>query len=177
MLAGDPTAKGVVGDLGGSSLELIRLNGSAPADGVSLPLGPFALGAPRPLAIDRTRRIIEAALAPHADRFAGRDFHAVGGAWRNIALLHMELAGYPLGRWLAKEDAERGGPGKLYIVARPQNNPYIAAHFEKLRESNGNEQIDRGRAGTRMLTGAGELTVEPASSHGVHLHISRYHFP
>jgi hypothetical protein len=33
------------------------------------------------------------------------------------------------------------------------------------------------RAGAAMLTGAGEITVEPRSSHGVHLHISRYHFP
>jgi methylmalonyl-CoA/ethylmalonyl-CoA epimerase len=30
------------------------------------------------------------------------------------------------------------------------------------------------RAGTRFLRGTGEVTVEPASSHGVHLHISRY---
>ena len=30
---------------------------------------------------------------------------------------------------------------------------------------------------TKMLVGAAELTVEPESSHGVHLHISRYHFP
>ena len=29
-------------------------------------------------------------------------------------------------------------------------------------------------AGAAMLSGAGELTVEPHSSHGVHLHISRY---
>jgi methylmalonyl-CoA epimerase len=28
-----------------------------------------------------------------------------------------------------------------------------------------------------MLVGAGEITVEPRSSHGVHLHVSRYHFP
>jgi methylmalonyl-CoA/ethylmalonyl-CoA epimerase len=28
-----------------------------------------------------------------------------------------------------------------------------------------------------MLVGASELTIEPQSSHGVHLHISRYHFP
>ncbi|HEV2531519.1 Ppx/GppA phosphatase family protein [Phenylobacterium sp.] len=96
VLAGDPAAHGVVGDLGGSSLELIRLDGQAPADGVSLPLGPFALGAPRPLVIDRTRRVIEMALEAHAERFASREFHAVGGAWRNLALLHMELAGYPL---------------------------------------------------------------------------------
>src|SRR5258705_9986594 len=33
------------------------------------------------------------------------------------------------------------------------------------------------RAQAALLLGAGELTVEPQSSHGVHLHISRYHFP
>ena len=33
------------------------------------------------------------------------------------------------------------------------------------------------RFGAAMLMGAGEITVEPQSSHGVHLHISRYHFP
>jgi len=33
------------------------------------------------------------------------------------------------------------------------------------------------RSGAVMLVGAGEITVEPQSSHGVHLHISRYHFP
>ncbi len=33
------------------------------------------------------------------------------------------------------------------------------------------------KAQSRMLVGAGEITVEPRSSHGVHLHISRYHFP
>jgi methylmalonyl-CoA/ethylmalonyl-CoA epimerase len=33
------------------------------------------------------------------------------------------------------------------------------------------------RAGAKFLRGAGEITVEPASSHGVHLHISRHRFP
>ena len=45
--AGQPDAAGVAGDLGGSSLELVRLNGAAPDDGATLPLGPFALVAPR----------------------------------------------------------------------------------------------------------------------------------
>ncbi len=37
------------------------------------------------------------------------------------------------------------------------------------------ERLERHDAA--MLMGAGEITVEPRSSHGVHLHISRYHFP
>ena len=37
------------------------------------------------------------------------------------------------------------------------------------------EQLEK--ADAALLLGAGELTVEPRSSHGVHLHISRYHFP
>jgi exopolyphosphatase/guanosine-5'-triphosphate,3'-diphosphate pyrophosphatase len=96
VLAGQPDAEGVVGDLGGSSLELVRLNGHDPEAGVTLPLGPFALGAPRALDLDRTRKRVELALAPHANRFATPHFHAVGGAWRNLALFHMELADYPL---------------------------------------------------------------------------------
>ncbi len=36
-------------------------------------------------------------------------------------------------------------------------------------------RLDKAKAS--MLLGAAELTVEPQSSHGVHLHISRYHFP
>ena len=96
VIAGQPDAEGVVGDLGGSSLELLRLNGAAPEGGATLPLGPFALGAPRQLDADRIRRLVEAALSPHANRFATRHFHAVGGAWRNLALFHMELADYPL---------------------------------------------------------------------------------
>src|SRR5437868_6988341 len=64
--------------------------------GATLALGPFALGAPRVLDIDRTRRAIEAELGPVGGRFRARSFHAVGGAWRNLALLHMEMVRYPL---------------------------------------------------------------------------------
>ncbi len=94
VIAGQPDAQGVVGDLGGSSLELVHLVGDP--DGVTLPLGPFALGAPRPIELDKVRRTIDATLRPLAGRFLTTDFHAVGGAWRNLGLLHMAMTNYPL---------------------------------------------------------------------------------
>ncbi len=89
-------ARGVVGDLGGSSLELINLDGSASGKGVSLPLGPFALGAPAPIDIVRTTEQIRKQLEPYKGRFVGKQFHAVGGAWRNLALIWMQKELYPL---------------------------------------------------------------------------------
>jgi exopolyphosphatase/guanosine-5'-triphosphate,3'-diphosphate pyrophosphatase len=96
VVAGQPDAMGVVGDMGGSSLELVNLDPSAPPDGITLALGPFALGAPLPLDIDRVRKVIDQRIEAAALRFRTREFHAVGGAWRNLALLHMEMADYPL---------------------------------------------------------------------------------
>ena len=89
-------AKGVVGDLGGSSLELINLDGEETGKGVTLPLGPFALGAPRSIELEKTRATILAHIEPLRDRFSGGQFHAVGGAWRNLALIWMMKQNYPL---------------------------------------------------------------------------------
>jgi exopolyphosphatase/guanosine-5'-triphosphate,3'-diphosphate pyrophosphatase len=96
VLAGQPTAEGVAGDLGGSSLELVRLGPDGPSEGVTLPLGPFALGAPHAFDARRIRAAAERQLDRVADRFRGACFYAVGGAWRNIALLHMALSDHPL---------------------------------------------------------------------------------
>jgi exopolyphosphatase/guanosine-5'-triphosphate,3'-diphosphate pyrophosphatase len=96
VAAGQPGAHGVVGDLGGSSLELVRLEDGAPGEGVTLPLGPLALGAPT-FDAEAVRTAAAARLAPLFDRFESPCFYAVGGAWRNLAILHMRLTGYPLG--------------------------------------------------------------------------------
>jgi len=94
VIAGQPTARGVVGDLGGSSLELTPL--VAPHAGMTLPLGPFALGAPRSIDVEKVRRKADAALSPLAQIYTTQEFHAVGGAWRNLGLLHMAMSDYPL---------------------------------------------------------------------------------
>ncbi len=95
--AGQPDAQGVVGDLGGSSLELVHLGEDGPGEGVTLPLGPFAVAsARRGFDADAVRREAMTHLKACAPRFRTSEFHAVGGAWRNLALLHMRRVGYPL---------------------------------------------------------------------------------
>jgi exopolyphosphatase / guanosine-5'-triphosphate,3'-diphosphate pyrophosphatase len=165
VIAGQPDAQGVAGDLGGSSLELIRLGASGADGGATLPLGPFALGAPRPLEPERTAKLIAAALAPHASRFATRHFHAVGGAWRNLALFQMELADYPLHVAHQYEMSRADALSVSRLVARQsraslermqglskkriETLPYSAVVLEALIEALGIERITISAFGVR----------------------------
>jgi exopolyphosphatase/guanosine-5'-triphosphate,3'-diphosphate pyrophosphatase len=65
-------------------------------DGVTLPLGPFAVGVGRGYDPAKGKAAAEKVLAPVAEQFRAPMFHAVGGAWRNLALLQMRLTGYGL---------------------------------------------------------------------------------
>ena len=100
VLAGIPDADGIVGDLGGGSVELVRVNAqerSAIGAGISLPLGPLRLaelGDNRKAVIEQIERVI--ATAPLLRECAGRSLYLVGGAWRAIARLHIEQTHYPL---------------------------------------------------------------------------------
>jgi exopolyphosphatase/guanosine-5'-triphosphate,3'-diphosphate pyrophosphatase len=96
VAAGAPAATGVVGDLGGSSLELTRLDHGVPGDGATLPLGPFALGLSKITDVEALSLAASAVIVPVAARFQAETFHAVGGAWRNLALVNMSVTGYPL---------------------------------------------------------------------------------
>lgn len=92
--AGDPTARGVVGDLGGASLELNRLGATGP--GITLPLGPFVLDGGKGFDAKRVQNRIAKVLADVPDQYRARTFNAVGGAWRTLAQMHMEMKAHPL---------------------------------------------------------------------------------
>jgi exopolyphosphatase/guanosine-5'-triphosphate,3'-diphosphate pyrophosphatase len=95
VICGMPDASGVMGDLGGGSLELVALGSHRIGASSTLPIGPLRLmssgkGDPKRIvvdAIDNVRWLREE---------TGKTFYAVGGAWRSFARLHMEQAGYPL---------------------------------------------------------------------------------
>jgi exopolyphosphatase/guanosine-5'-triphosphate,3'-diphosphate pyrophosphatase len=98
ILAGFTQPEGIAGDLGGGSLELIKIAGNTFKETVSLPLGGLALldrtGGEKPLAVP----IIQEALAPLGwlKSAKGLPFYAVGGTWRALAKLHMRQTNYPL---------------------------------------------------------------------------------
>ncbi len=99
VLSATPDADGVVGDLGGGSLELVDVRGGKLRDGVTLPLGPLRIigeiGSTDP---DIARGFIDEQLdrAGLLAGLHGRTLYAVGGAWRNLARLHMAQVHYPL---------------------------------------------------------------------------------
>ena len=97
VIAGIPGAAGVMGDLGGASVEMAPLAGGQVGPSASLPIGPLRL-----LDIADDERRLRDVIDRHLDSLRWLDdrtfdeFYAVGGAWRALARIHMQQSGYPL---------------------------------------------------------------------------------
>lgn len=98
IVSGIHRPDGIVGDLGGGSLELVDVHGHRVRRGLTLPLGGLALQDAAARSMKKAERIVETALrrVPELRAGAGRTFYAVGGTWRALARLHMWQTGYPL---------------------------------------------------------------------------------
>jgi exopolyphosphatase/guanosine-5'-triphosphate,3'-diphosphate pyrophosphatase len=98
VISGVHKPDGIVGDLGGGSLELIDVRGARIRQGVTLPLGSLALQDASQRSVKRAERIVRTDLADVAQlkAGAGRNFYAVGGTWRALARIHIIQSGYPL---------------------------------------------------------------------------------
>jgi exopolyphosphatase/guanosine-5'-triphosphate,3'-diphosphate pyrophosphatase len=97
VISGIYQPDGIVGDLGGGSLELVDVKGTRVRPGVTLPLGGLALQDIAGQSIKKAERIVEKTLRhlPILKRGEGRTLYAVGGTWRALARLHMWQMGYP----------------------------------------------------------------------------------
>ena len=89
---------GVVGDLGGGSLELVDVAKKRIASGVTYPLGGIRLQDVSDRSIKKADRIVRDALdgSGQLEKLKGRTFYAVGGTWRALAHLHMIQKHYSL---------------------------------------------------------------------------------
>jgi exopolyphosphatase/guanosine-5'-triphosphate,3'-diphosphate pyrophosphatase len=98
VISGFADPSGVVGDMGGGSLELAAVEDHRVGEGISLPLGGLALMDRSKGSLKTAEKIIRDELDHHPQLAAmrGKDFFAVGGTWRALATLHQRQAGYPL---------------------------------------------------------------------------------
>ena len=98
VLCGIPAAEGVLADIGGGSLEVVRLSAGQPGPARTLPLGVIRLADRAEGDLLRARALAESDLAgvPWLSATPGRDLYAVGGAWRALARIHIMQTSYPL---------------------------------------------------------------------------------
>ena len=91
-------ADGVVGDLGGGSLELTDVRDGECAPGVTLPSGGLSLMDLSERSPKKAAKIVRETLATvkALQGLTGRTFYAVGGTWRALARLHMRQRQYPM---------------------------------------------------------------------------------
>ena len=98
VVSGYPEADGIMGDLGGGSLELVALNDGALGESVTLGLGPLRLMDLAKDNLDKAKSEIDKQLSKLSwlEQGKGRTFYPVGGAWRSLARVDMGQHDYPL---------------------------------------------------------------------------------
>jgi exopolyphosphatase / guanosine-5'-triphosphate,3'-diphosphate pyrophosphatase len=98
VISGFHLPNGIVGDLGGGSLELVDVVGEEVGRGITLRLGGLALQDLSGNSPKKARKIVRETLerAEQLRSLNGRTFYAVGGTWRALARLHQAERGYPL---------------------------------------------------------------------------------
>ncbi len=97
VISGMPGFDGVVGDLGGGSLELSRITDGSDSVGETFELGVIRMqddsgNTPSKAQAVAAKRLKKSKLL----KSQGNAFCAIGGTWRSLAKLHQVLRGYPL---------------------------------------------------------------------------------
>jgi len=149
VLAGDPSAVGVVADLGGSSLELATVSDGGVGKCATFSLGAFALAERAGDDMKAVRSVLDKALGDAKIKaIEGGKLYAVGGAWRNLAKIDMQQRNYPLhllqGYEMSAADAidiarflARQSPETIAGIAgvsrrRAEMMPYAAVALERV---------------------------------------------
>ncbi len=95
VISANPLADGIVADLGGGSLELVRIKGRAVLQRTSLPIGILNVAAIRGESKTALRQRLEGLVRPleWVKKGKGLPLHLVGGSWRALARIHRHRAG------------------------------------------------------------------------------------
>ena len=139
VLSAFPGAEGIVGDLGGGSLELVEIGSSTTGRNISLPLGVLRLDRGKS-GEQKAHEMLRRGLKEAGLSKAGRDkpFFMVGGSWRALAKLDMIATDFPL-------------PATHHYRMKPQ------------RASELRRMIDKGGAWMEAISGA-RLAAAPVAA-------------
>ena len=159
VLSGIPGADGVLADIGGGSLEVVRLVGGRRGRAQTLRLGVIRLSDRAEGDLARARAIADVEIGAQAwlPEGAGRDLYLVGGAFRAIARVHMQRVDYPLHivhhytveaegiRSLTAElsDGARARPDKIPGAPRRrvEDMPFAAIALRRLLRATGARRV------------------------------------
>ncbi len=150
-----PDADGVMGDIGGGSLELVEIREGKIGNHATLPLGTIPLLESGMSPEKARKKLIDPPLEelPWLEDAKKKTFYAVGGSWRALAKKHIEAEDYPLrivhGYSLSRSRAfemARGvteiSPGSLrglWVLGRNrlESAPYAAMLMKSLLKKTG----------------------------------------
>jgi exopolyphosphatase/guanosine-5'-triphosphate,3'-diphosphate pyrophosphatase len=159
VLCGIPGADGVLADLGGGSLELVRLDAGRVGQAATLPIGVIRLADRAQGDLLRARAIVTTALeeTPFIAEAEGRDLYLSGGAFRALARIHIMQTGYPLNMvhhyTIGREEARDlagviGEAGRKLIERMPgvprrriEDLPFAALILRRLLRSSGVNRV------------------------------------
>jgi exopolyphosphatase/guanosine-5'-triphosphate,3'-diphosphate pyrophosphatase len=184
-ISGMPDFAGLVGDLGGGSLELSAIAAGRDEAGETQELGVIRMqddagNAPQKARALAARRLKKSKLL-HGQ---GGDFCAIGGTWRSLAKVHQVLRGYPLHMVqhyaakahdmlkLCEEIVEHAAAGKPYPGAEQVSSsrrdlvPYGAAVMMEVLQAGKFDRVVFSAMGVREgylygLLDAAERAVDP----------------
>jgi exopolyphosphatase/guanosine-5'-triphosphate,3'-diphosphate pyrophosphatase len=87
----------IVGDLGGGSLELAKLNGAEVDSEKTFGLGVIRIAELSEFSLEAAKKIAREKIRKYSKNFSKSDiFCAIGGSWRALAKLHQQKTNYPL---------------------------------------------------------------------------------
>ncbi len=155
-----PEADGIMGDIGGGSLELVEICDGQTGNHATLPLGTIPL-LESGLSPAKARRKLIAPLLdklPWLESAKKKTFYAVGGSWRALAKKHMKFSDYPLrivhgyslsrsrAIEMTREIAEipSGSPRALWMLGRnrAESAPYAAMLLKSLLKKTGVSSLE-----------------------------------
>jgi exopolyphosphatase/guanosine-5'-triphosphate,3'-diphosphate pyrophosphatase len=167
LLCGIPAANGILADIGGGSMELVRLERGRRGSAKTFHLGVIRLAERAGGDPAQARAIVDADLAeePWLQSGAGRDLYLVGGAWRALARIHIAQTNYPLNmvhHYTVGRDEARDLAGVIAAASRRtlermsgtprrrvEDLPYAAVVLRRLLRNSGARRVVFSASGLR----------------------------